>query len=210
VALKFFDSISTSTPKEDIYRRLGYVRESTFLKEEHIQKTDLYIDESAEYIQLKGCACRVGVESIDNGVIKLVNDIIFESKDLAKFLLGSKEVLIMGATAGELIMNKIQSFSQTNDLARGIVYDASASEIVDGALDWILNFSGRAIVREGLVLDHRRFSAGYGDFALKNQKVICEFLQMDKIGVKLTKSFLMLPEKSVTAISGIRINDESN
>lgn len=207
---EFFDSISISTPKENIYRRLGYVRESASLKEEHVQKTDLYIDESVEYIHLKGCVLRLGVESIEDGVIKFVNNISFKSKDLSKFLLGSKEVLIMGATAGKLIMDKIQSFSQTNDLARGIVYDAAAGEIVDGALDWISNFLGRTIIREGLTLDHRRFSAGYGDFAIENQKVICESLQMDKIGVKLTKDFWMQPEKSVTAVSGIRANDEIN
>ncbi|MDD3375108.1 MAG: vitamin B12 dependent-methionine synthase activation domain-containing protein [Candidatus Omnitrophica bacterium] len=203
MAVQFFDSISIKIPKDDIYRRLGYVRESTVLKKEHIQKTDLYIEESFEHIHLKGCALRLPVKSIDNGCIDLSNGISFKSKDLVTFLSGSSEVLIMGATAGDEIMHKIKSFSQNNDLARSVVYDAAASEIVDAALTWIMNFFKRELIRFGLSLDHRRFSAGYGDFALENQKAVFDILEMKKIGVNLTKELLMLPEKSVTAISGI-------
>jgi cobalamin-dependent methionine synthase I len=49
----------------------------------------------------------------------------------------------------------------------------------------------------------RRFSAGYADFNLENQKAIYDMLQMGKIGVTITPNFILLPEKSVTAISGI-------
>jgi len=48
-----------------------------------------------------------------------------------------------------------------------------------------------------------RFSAGYADFNLENQKAIHEMLQMGKNGVAITPSFILLPEKPVTAISGI-------
>ncbi len=49
----------------------------------------------------------------------------------------------------------------------------------------------------------RRFSAGYADFNLENQRAIYDILQMGKIDVTITSSFILLPEKSVTAISGI-------
>ncbi|HAR48794.1 MAG TPA: methionine synthase, partial [Smithella sp.] len=45
--------------------------------------------------------------------------------------------------------------------------------------------------------------AGYADFNLGNQKAIYEILQMEKIGVTMTPHFILIPEKSVTAISGI-------
>ena len=56
---------------------------------------------------------------------------------------------------------------------------------------------------QGKTLLPRRFSAGYADFNLENQKALYERLQMGKIGVTITPSFILLPEKSVTAISGI-------
>ncbi|MDP8264005.1 MAG: hypothetical protein P9M12_00805 [Candidatus Aceula lacicola] len=209
MAVQIFDSISIMPPKSDIYRRLGYVRESAVLKKDHIQKTDLYIEEAFEYIHLKGCALRVPAKNIEEGRTSLENGMSFTSRDLVTFLSGSSEVLIMGATAGQEIMNKINSFSQNNDLARSVVYDAAASEIVDTALTWMMNFFKRELIRLGLCLNQRRFSAGYGDFALENQRAICDVLEMKKIGVILTKEFLMVPEKSVTAISGIRAQAES-
>ena len=57
-----------------------------------------------------------------------------------------------------------------------------------------------------------RFSPGYGDFDLKYQKDILEYLDANKkIGISLTDSLMMIPTKSITAIIGIKrevINDE--
>ena len=43
----------------------------------------------------------------------------------------------------------------------------------------------------------------YGDLALDHQKDFMRILQMDKIGISLLESLLMVPSKSVTAIIGI-------
>jgi len=75
--------------------------------------------------------------------------------------------------------------------------------MVDAALDWIMDYLNRQMLREGKRLLPRRFSAGYADFKLENQKKIYEKLQMDKLGVAINSGFILLPEKSVTAISGI-------
>ncbi|MCK7506649.1 MAG: hypothetical protein MZV70_23005 [Desulfobacterales bacterium] len=109
----------------------------------------------------------------------------------------------MGATAGNPIMEAIREKTNQGDLTAAVVYDATASEMTDAALDWIMAYINRQLRREGKQLLPRRFSAGYADFALENQKQIYEKLQLEKIGVTLTSSFILLPEKSVTAIGGI-------
>ena len=80
---------------------------------------------------------------------------------------------------------------------------ATTSKIVDAALDWIMDYLNRQLSRDGKRMLPRRFSAGYADFKLENQKMIYEKLQMDKIGVAINSGFILLPEKSVTAISSI-------
>ena len=109
----------------------------------------------------------------------------------------------MGVTAGDAIMDAIKKQTLQNDLAAAVVYDATASEMTDAALDWMMNYINRILRREAKYLLPRRFSAGYADFDLENQKIIYEQLQMKKIGVTITPSFILIPEKSVTAISGI-------
>ena len=48
-----------------------------------------------------------------------------------------------------------------------------------------------------------RFSPGYGDFPLDNQRDIFQALQVEKrVGIALTESLLMIPSKSVTAVIG--------
>jgi cobalamin-dependent methionine synthase I len=109
----------------------------------------------------------------------------------------------MAATAGSAIMEAIKEKTRQDDLATAVVYDATASEMTDTGLDWIMDYLNQQIRREGKTLLPRRFSAGYADFNLENQKAIYEILQMGTIGVTITSSFILLPEKSVTAISGI-------
>jgi len=109
----------------------------------------------------------------------------------------------MGATAGHPIMEAIREKTNHGDLTAAVVYDATASEMTDAALDWIMHYINGQLRREGKHLLPRRFSAGYADFALENQKAMHQKLQMEKIGVSITPDYILLPEKSVTAISGI-------
>ncbi|HPV30603.1 MAG TPA: methionine synthase, partial [Deltaproteobacteria bacterium] len=62
----------------------------------------------------------------------------------------------------------------------------------------------RQVRREGLAITSRRFSAGYGDFELENQRIMYERLRLGEIGVEITDSCILIPEKSVTAVAGIR------
>ena len=48
-----------------------------------------------------------------------------------------------------------------------------------------------------------RFSPGYVDWDIKGQKDFLKWLGAEAIGIKLTKNFQMLPEKSVSAILGV-------
>ena len=87
----------------------------------------------------------------------------------------------MGATAGNAIMEAIKEKTHQDNLAAAVVYDATASEMTDAGLDWIMDYLNQHIRREGKTLLPRRFSAGYADFNLENQKAIYEMLQMEKL-----------------------------
>ena len=139
----------------------------------------------------------------DGEEITLAENLTFSSKKLSALLRDCPEAVLMGATAGAAIMDAIQEKTIQDDLAAAVVYDATASEMVDAALDWIMDYLNQQVRREGKKILPRRFSAGYADFKLENQKVIYEKLQMNKIGVTINSGFILLPEKSVTAISAI-------
>ncbi|HQJ30972.1 MAG TPA: hypothetical protein PLG18_07540, partial [Syntrophales bacterium] len=80
---------------------------------------------------------------------------------------------------------------------------AAASETVDAALDWITAYFRTLLRREGKTLLNSRFSAGYGDFSLENQRDMHRLLQLEQLGVAITPACVLVPEKSVTAVTGI-------
>jgi hypothetical protein len=202
-SVQVFDSISIPVPRSKIYRRLGYRKNITRLLPEQKEESERYIEEARSLIRLKGAGLRLPVLQTGDSEIILPGNIRFESRQLALFLNPCREIVLMGATAGTVIMDAIREDAAGRDITRGVVLDATASEMTDAALDWVMDYFNRTLRRENRRLLTKRFSAGYGDFLLENQKTIYNLLQLDRIGVRITESFMLIPEKSVTAISGI-------
>jgi cobalamin-dependent methionine synthase I len=109
----------------------------------------------------------------------------------------------MGATAGQNIMDAIAQATSSDNLTRAVMLDAVASEMTDGALDWIMDYVNQDLMRRVQHLTKKRFSAGYGDFYLENQKAMYDLLRMGTIGVSITDRCILIPEKSVTAVAGV-------
>ncbi|MFA5321150.1 MAG: hypothetical protein WC373_00640 [Smithella sp.] len=202
-SLVFLEKISIVPPHEKIYQRLGFKKRTTELSRDQKKETDLFINEASSLISLQGMFLRMVIHNNDGQKIFLAEDLIFQSEKLSVFLRDCGEIILMGATAGNAIMEAIKEKTRHDDLAAAVVYDSTASEMTDAALDWIMDYFNQLLRREGKSLLPRRFSAGYADFNLENQKTIYEKLQMGKIGVKINPNFILIPEKSVTAIGGI-------
>ncbi len=199
----FFDSIVIPVPKEKIYRRLGYRKGMTRLHDREREDTERVIDEAADLIRLKGVAARLVIAEKKAGETVLAGGKTVRSRSVARLLRNSEEILLMGATAGRDIMEAIATESSRDHLTHGVILDAAASEIVDGALNWIMALLNQELRREGRHLTKRRFSAGYGDFLLYHQEWIYQELGLDRLGVQINRSFMLVPEKSVTALAGI-------
>ncbi len=202
-SLTILDKIILDPPATQIYSRLGFKKKITDLSSSRQKETDCYIREAAALIALRGVFYPIPILKNDGRTTGLAGGLSFESKKLASFLDGCRDAVLIGATAGASIMEAIREKTAMDQMTAAVVYDAAASEMADAALDWIMGYINRQLRRDGRCLLPRRFSAGYADFKLENQSSIFEMLQMEKIGVTLTPSFLLLPEKSLTAICGI-------
>ena len=202
-SIVFLEKISIDPPCEKIYQRLGFKKRTTQISETQQEETDRFIQEASSLISLKGSLLRLAIKHNDGEKIILAGGLAFTSKKLSAFLRNCQEAVFMAATVGSAIMEAIKEKTRQDDLAAAVVYDATASEMTDSALDWITSYLNQLLRREGRTLLSNRFSAGYADFNLENQKAIYEILQMGKLGVKITSSFILIPEKSVTAVSGI-------
>src|SRR5574340_416281 len=203
----FFDTITIETPYEKIYRRLGYRKGITSMEARQEREVEKYITAALSLIRLRGAALRLPLKGKNASHVVMAGkagEEAFQSRQLARFLRECDEALLMAATAGSEIMAAIAEYAAGDCLTRGVVFDATASEMVDAALDWLMSYFARELRRENKIITGSRFSAGYGDFLLENQGTIFRMLEMERIGVQITESFVLMREKSVTAIAGLR------
>jgi len=200
----YFEPISVTLPKNRIYSRLGYAQGLTKVDQRQKKNIEASIEEAWGLLDLKGAGLRVAVNKITPSEVILSSGKVFNSESLAEFLKGSEEILLTAATAGSKIVKAIKDKSAQKDITSGVIYDAVASETADAALSWVVDYFSQGLRRENKGLTLQRFSCGYGDFSLENQKIIYEMLGLKKLGVELTETYMLVPEKSVTAVSGVK------
>ena len=121
-----------------------------------------------------------------------------ESRDLAKNLSGCSEAFVFAVTLGHAVDRLLSRMSHLS-AADFFVYDAVGSALAESVCD-----EAEAIIK-GDIKCKPRFSPGYGDFPLSAQRDVLSLVNAERLlGITLTDTNLMLPQKSITAIAGIR------
>ncbi|MEG2570430.1 MAG: vitamin B12 dependent-methionine synthase activation domain-containing protein [Clostridia bacterium] len=124
------------------------------------------------------------------------------SKNLAKNLVGCREIILFAATLGAGADAEIRKFSHIA-MSRAVILQAAASAYIEEFCDECEENIRAEMAKEGLSL-RPRFSPGYGDFPLACQREIVEMLDCPrKIGLTLTEHLMLAPSKSVTAVIGL-------
>ena len=105
---------------------------------------------------------------------------------------------MFGATLGTECDRLLRTYSTTN-IARSMVLQACLASKIEEVCDDLED----KLRAEGLVL-RQRYSPGYFDLDIKENKKIFELLELTKrIGLTITDTYQMVPTKSVTAFIGI-------
>ena len=87
------------------------------------------------------------------------------------------------------------------DMSEAVILDAAGSAAVENVCDNLCADLAEAFAPRYLT---ERFSPGYGDLPLSQQIWFFRLLDMNRrLGVSLTESDLMIPQKTVTAIVGV-------
>jgi len=202
-----FQHLQVPFQKSLIYTRLGYEKTKTVLEPDHRKQIEKWILEAQSLCDITAVCRIIPIRLVESAVVKLAEGIEFSSKSLARLLANSVVAILMAATSGSKITDEISRLQQAGEMSKALVYDATASEITDAVLDWLAAFIKKPLTRQGQSLTYMRFSPGYGDLGLENQKTMVQVLELEKYGVELTESCQLVPEKTVTAIMGIEAPD---
>ncbi len=194
IELRFASFDEVEINKREAFRYMGYKMKNAPEEIEGLFCNCMNLFGSQ--VTYKACFTKVPIKFLGDGKLDLGFG-EFQSFNLEKNLSGCKEAYIFAATTGIAVDRLIMKYSKTEP-SKSVVIDAIGSAAVEGWCNKI-----NAEMQEGKTTKPR-FSPGYGDMALDNQKTILEFLDAyRKIGISLSDSLMMSPTKSVTAIVGI-------
>ncbi len=130
-----------------------------------------------------------------------------KSRNLLKNLDGCDRVLVMAATLGAEVDRLLLRYGKLS-VSRAVVMQAAASAMIEAWCNEVCAGWKQAYEARRLYL-RPRFSPGYGDFSLSCQEQILNGLEAGKrLGITLTDGGLMMPTKSVTAVSGVSAHRE--
>lgn len=136
----------------------------------------------------------------DQGVSLLGSGMILTGQMAKKMLSGCGQAILLLCTLGASF-EALYRREAARDAAQAVLLDACGSAWVEAGCDAAqaeiaARFPGRYLTD--------RFSPGYGDLPLALQTDICALLDTQRrLGVQVTRSLLLNPAKSVTAVIGL-------
>ena len=132
--------------------------------------------------------------------ILLADGRLLPGADFAAKNPGIRAVWCASVTAGAGIVAYRDAQTRTADAA---VCDAVGSECADAALDLMHRQAAAELRPKSMHLSGSRYSPGYGDMPLAVQRFFFAELKLEELGMTLTETCFIHPEKSVTAFAGI-------
>lgn len=130
---------------------------------------------------------------VDDPAIK---ELLYSSKDLSKLMQGFADVFVVICTVGKLPLQV--------DPVIAIYFDRAGSDLCENLAQRSSEILFQRYYTDSDYELSKRYSPGYGDFDLQMQKNIFKLFDADALDVRLSESFYMEPEKSVSYIVGVK------
>ena len=140
------------------------------------------------------------IESVQGGVKVLNTNLVMPGNAIKDHLEDCEKVVLMGVTIS-MDVDRLLRKTQVNDMARALIVDSLASVAVEQACNKVEEFIKKELVEYNQTW---RFGVGYGDLSLDIQGEFLDVINAPKIiGLSASKSNMLIPTKSVTAIIGL-------
>lgn len=125
-----------------------------------------------------------------------------QGSSIEKHLKECEKVILLAATLGIEVEEKITSLFEEGKYGLSIILDAAATAAIEQSADLMEKAIGDQVNRMGYKMKWR-FSPGYGDWPIQQQPEMIKHSHGDAIGIHLTESMMLEPRKSITAVIGL-------
>lgn len=190
-------------PADKVMARLGYVQGKTKMDPALQDLLAQELTEAKQLIQARQVQSSSDIRREAPDRVLLDPDCVIVSKDIMLLLDGCDVAYGLAVTIGPFLEEKRNAYLKAGDVTRALILDAAGSV----AAEYLAANVHQQITVEaaqGGWETTKRFSPGYGDWKLDGQFAFLAWLGANAIGIRLTERFQMLPEKSVSAVVGLR------
>lgn len=193
------DSSLLEPDYNEVFRYMGYgLKDRTELDDEVRKMVYQIVPEFQKILCPQGVYVFYPLEITDEKLIFTGNQL--KSSQLSRFFSECSAICLFAATIGpqaDLQIRKMQKIAPV----KAVIMQAAGAMFIEKYCDALCSQIEKEAAEDGFKTKNR-FSPGYGDVPLENQKMFFRLLDCKKIGLTLTDSLMMAPEKSVTAFVG--------
>jgi hypothetical protein len=193
--------IEIEVDKRHVLRRIGYKDDCepspriAHLISEYTQLAQQLIKPSYSYV-IKD------IDMVRKRDVFIGDLVIFRSYVIARLLEQCQQVGAFLVTIGDQLEKKATSMANDGFILESYTLDAIGSSAVEKIAELVETEIRKMASAQGLCIS-RRFSPGYCDWSIRQQKELFRMIDGDSLGVQLTAGYLMIPQKSVSGIVGI-------
>lgn len=198
--------IDLDIDKQQVLQHIGYDADRapsariTSLIDEYTDTICNLVEPSFDYVIKDVCSVRQSRVVIEGPVT-------FKSEVLARLLENCPMVAVFLVTIGSRLEGMSRSLAEDKLILQSAILDAIGSDVVETLAAHVQNHIGELAAARGLYIS-RRFSPGYCDWDVSQQKKLFQVINGTNTGIVLTEDCLMLPQKSISGIIGIGPSEE--
>lgn len=204
-----FSSVKPGFGREDIERMMSY--EPGTSPEPFPQLIDELLYETASLLDFRGGWLLHPMDETipDPWKIRLGATLFSVGKVIYNQLKNAEQVALFQCTSGEAITEYARKEAEKGDSIRSYIADVIGSVAVEVAMDQMQD-SLEAVMKESGLRITNRYSPGYCNWDVSEQKLLFSFFPENFVGIRLSESSLMHPIKSVSGIIGIGAKVKKN
>lgn len=179
----------------NLFREPGKQGISPALKE----RIDYWLEKLPGYLNPCIFYCFERIENVGDGLVRLESGATLKSKKLSRTFNGCGQAVCFIGTIGKAIEEEVKRCAREGRHADAFILDAIGSFAVENMVEQFNCRMAKECREKGIGVT-LRFSPGYCDWPINEQKKLFAIFDRDQINVDLTDAFLMQPRKSISGI----------
>ncbi|MDE5420485.1 hypothetical protein L3049_21040 [Labilibaculum sp. DW002] len=142
---------------------------------------------------------------VENPIVKIGGEVFSVGEQVAGYYQNMEKAAFFVCSAGSEVSLRSKELFDKGDLVEGYLVDVLGTVMVEKAMDKVQELLKLECEEKGWKITNR-YSPGYCDWNVAEQKKLFSFFPDNICGIQLSDSCLMHPVKSVSGIIGIGEN----